>query len=377
MSVVLNKLKLYNFRNHRSFTLIKPKKTVIIIGKNAAGKTNIIEAVQLISRITSFRNPKWQTVVTIGEDIACIQAEFSQNERVLDITMDIQKGKRSYSLNNKKKNKNTIIGLIPAVLFIPDDLSLVKNSSETRRNLIDGLGEQLSSTYRKITTDYQKIIKQRNNILKKQREQGLCSLVQESWDESLIQVGALLFTHRVRLYKKLLEKTIFYYHELSQNEELTGVYIPSFSVLGTTHTNSGLTELTKDAVEALLRRTLEELRLEEWGRAKSLVGPHRDEILFFIDGYEVRQYASQGQQRSIALALKLAELALIQEIGGNQALLLLDDVMSELDEKRRAALIKIIDGELQTFITATDLNYFDEELIKNAQIINLDEKSIT
>jgi DNA replication and repair protein RecF len=374
MSVVLNKLTLYNFRNHSSFVLDQPKKTVIIIGRNAAGKTNIVEAVQLISRMDSFRHPKWPTVVKSGEDVSFIQADFSQNERLLTIKMDIQEGRRSYSLNDKKRNRSSMMGLVPAVLFVPDDLSLIKESSEARRNLIDELGEQLSPTYRKITADYQKIVKQRNSLLKEQKENGVCSLVQESWDDNLIQIGALLFTHRLRLYKKILDKATLYYQELSQGEELTGVYIPSFFSRRNHTTITELTDLTKEVVEELLRQTLEEVRTEEWSRAKTLVGPHRDEILFFIDKYEVRQYGSQGQQRSIALSLKLAELAVVQEISGNQPLLLLDDVMSELDERRRTALIKVIDGDLQTFITATDLSCFNETVLKNAQIINLDNE---
>jgi DNA replication and repair protein RecF len=354
--------------------LQQPKKTIIIIGENAAGKTNIIEALQLVSRMDSFRNPKWQNVVTSQEQNAAIEASFIQNNRNLDIKMVIEEGKRSYFLNDKKRNKNEIKGLIPAVIFIPDDLNLIKDSSDARRKLVDELGEQLSQTYTKIVTDYQKIVKQRNNILRDQREQQTCSLLLESWDESLLKVGAQLFTHRISLYKKLIDKTKDFYHELSPNETLSSSYTPSFSQTSTEYTTNTLIELTKEEVESLLRQKLNDVRTEEWARAKTLIGPHRDEIQFFIDDYEVRQQGSQGQQRSIVLALKLAELALIQEIGGNQPLLLLDDVMSELDESRRYALIKAIDGQLQTVITATDLSTFDERILQNAQIINLNKR---
>jgi DNA replication and repair protein RecF len=376
MSVVLNELKLYNFRNHKSFLLRQPKRIVIIIGKNAAGKTNIIEALQLVSKLDSFRKPKWQTVITTGEDIASIEGSFIQNERNLAIKVDFEENTRSYFLNEKKKNRNTIKGLVPAVLFTPDDLVLVKAPSEARRNLVDELGEQLSQTYSQISTDYHKIVKQRNSVLKEQHERVVDPLIQESWDENLIKVGSLLFIHRVRLYKKLVDKASVFYQKLSENEELTSIYRPSFSTENTVFTDAELITLDKNDVEELLRCTLKRIQSEELARAKSLVGPHRDEITFFINNYEARQQSSQGQQRSIALALKLAELALIQEINGNQPLLLLDDVLSELDENRRTALIEALDGQLQTIITATDLHGFDESVLKNAQIINLDERAI-
>jgi DNA replication and repair protein RecF len=375
MSVILEELRLCNFRNHTSFSLKNPERIVIIIGHNAAGKTNIIEAIQLVSMMESFRNPRWQTVVTNGEENAAIQASFLQEGRLLDIQLNIQGGKRFYSCNDKNKKQNMIKGLIPAVLFIPDDLSLVKGSAEARRGLLDNLGQQLSSTYLKILTDYHKIVRQRTLILKEQRQAPSYSLVQESWDENLIHTGALLFTHRVRLYKRLLDKARVLYQEISSSEDFTSNYNPSFHRLGVEYSDDELLALDKTEVEGYLRQTAEIVRSEEWARAKSLVGPHRDEIIFFINGCEARQFASQGQQRSITLALKLAELALIQEIKERQPLLLLDDVMSELDENRRDALIKVLDGRTQTFITATDLSCFDERLLKNAQIIDLDARN--
>jgi DNA replication and repair protein RecF len=371
MSVVLKKLELCDFRNHQSFLINDPRKLIIIVGKNATGKTNIIEALQLVSMLESFRNPSWQNVVANNHKEAAVKAQFLQNERLLDIRMDIKEGKRVYSLNGKKRIRTTLQGLVPAVVFVPDDLSLVKDSSEIRRKLLDDIGQQLSSTYRDILNEYQKTVRQRNIILREQRESDTHSLVLESWDENLLLLGASLFIHRVKLYDRLIKKASEFYTQFSDGELLTSVYVPSFSCLNKEYTNEELSTMTKKQAHELLCHTREYVRGDEWARGKTLVGPHRDEIVFFIGSYEARRYGSQGQQRSVALALKLAQLAVVQEISGNQPILLLDDVMSELDKKRRSALVEVLAEQVQTIITATDLSFFNEKLLTNAQIIEL------
>jgi DNA replication and repair protein RecF len=380
MSVVLKELKLHNFRNHRSFSLEAARQLIIILGANAIGKTNIIEALQLVSMLESFKNPRWQNVITTTEESGDVQARFLQNERLVDIQMTIKEGKRSYSLNGKNKLKNALKGLIPAILFVPDDLMLVKDSSEVRRKLLDDIGQQLSSTYLDLLTDYQKTVRQRNAILREQREKwenNLYPPLLESWDENLLTLGSLLFIHRIKLYKRLSEAASTIYAGLSKGELLTSQYIPSFGKTSVGYTDEELLDMDKITVKQLLTTMRAAIHNEEWIRMKTLVGPHRDEIMLFINGNDVRQYASQGQQRSVALALKLAQLTVVQEISGNQPLLLLDDVMSELDEDRRAALINVIDGQIQTVITATDLDCFNKEILKNAQIIDLGKSSPT
>jgi DNA replication and repair protein RecF len=375
MTVILKELKLHNFRNHCSFSLTEPQKLIIIIGANATGKTNIVEAIQLVSMLESFRNPLWHEVVTTTKETGDIEAHFSQNGRLLNIRMDINEGKRIYSLNGKAKKRYDLKGLIPAVIFVPDDLTLIKDSPEVRRRLFDDIGQQLSPTYLTIFNDYQKTVRQRNIILKKQREEGQLpssySSVLSAWDENLIQLGALLFVHRIKLYKRLVESAFENYKRLSEGETLTSRYLPSFNKLGVDYDDEELVGMDKKIVEDLLKHTRDVVREEEWARSKTLVGPHKDEIQFLIKGYDARRYGSQGQQRSVALALKLAQLSVVQNISGNQPLLLLDDVMSELDTKRRAALIEAIEGQVQTIITATDLSYFNDKLLKNAQIIEL------
>jgi DNA replication and repair protein RecF len=285
--------------------------------------------------------------------------------------MDINEGKRQYSLNGKKKLRGSLKGIVPAVIFTPDDLSLIKDSAEARRRLIDDIGQQLSAVYQEIITEYQKTVRQRNSILKEQREGRYHPHILESWDENLLSLGSSLFLHRLKLYKRLVDKASGFYACFSDGETLTSRYIPSFNRLGVEYTDEELLDMEKERIVELLTRAHEVVRDEECARAQTLIGPHKDEILFSIEGYNARSYGSQGQQRSIALALKMAQLAVIQEISGNQPILLLDDVMSELDKKRRSMLIQTLAQDIQTVITATDLSYFNEELLKDAQIIEL------
>ena len=369
--MIIKELRLSNFRSHRIFSLHQPKQLIIITGNNATGKTNIIEAIQLLTMLESFRNPTWSALVGEDADKVVIKAEFLQNERNLEIQMDIEGGRRSYSLNGKKKNKADLVGLVPSIVFVPDDLALVKDVPEARRKLIDDTGQQLSSTYLRLLTDYHKTVRQRNKILKEHNKVAYNTLLLESWDDNLIVLGALLLTHRIRLYRRYMEKVECFYSQITQNELFSSKYIPSFSDPHEKITDEELVDMGKEEFEKKLKESLEKVRDLEWIRAKTMVGPHRDEIVFYIDGLEARKFASQGQQRSIALALKLGQLALIKEMSGKQPILLLDDVMSELDETRREALIKAIDGQMQTIITATDLSCFNKTLLENAQVIEL------
>ncbi|MDR2196971.1 MAG: AAA family ATPase [Coriobacteriales bacterium] len=423
MEAVLKNLQLRNFRNHADVSLHAEKQQLILIGKNAVGKTNIIEALQLISMLSSFRTSRWHDIPLSHQDDAdtasdaypesargaVVQAEFDQNGRQLEIKLTINEGRRQYFLNDKKRTRDELMGLIPTVLFVPEDLDIIKGPAERRRSLLDTVGQQLSHTYHKILTDYQRTLRQRNRLLRQQRESGSrfgytgeparppesdgltgytapdepsspdgytgptnsgglrgyasrSTLIQESWDESLITIGAQLFVNRLKLYKRLAEKAAAYYAELSEGERLTSAYIPGFGAVG---------EHSRSEVEAAYRQQLDVLRNEERARGSSLIGPHRDEISFAIDGRDARTFGSQGQQRTIALACKLAELDLICEISGNTPLLLLDDVMSELDGRRRSALLTLLNREICAVITATDTDGLDADLLKKAQIIRL------
>jgi DNA replication and repair protein RecF len=361
MSLIIDSVKLCEFRSYQQLDLSIEKDVVIIVGPNAKGKTNIIEALQLVTMLESFRNPAWNDICRRGTDASSVIIE-SHWQRDIELKLFIENNNRQYFLNDKKKNKSDLYGLMPSVLFIPDDLLIIKSSAGARRQLIDTLGSQMSKTYVSICQDYNKIVKQKNNLLKEDYCDKNCL---ESWNNSLVNVGIQLYNHRRRLFIKLVDAASVIYAGISGGEQLKAEYVPTWRDVAGGCDGGEMDETTLFS-EALVVAFEEERR-----RMTALIGPHRDDIVFYIDGLDARHFASQGQQRSLVLALKIAEVELLKEIMGYSPVLLLDDVMSELDERRRFAIIDIVREKTQAFITTTNLDYFNRDILDESQIVRL------
>lgn len=363
-----------HFRNYPSFELNDIGPLTVFVGRNAIGKTNIVEGIELLTALSSFRNPTARQLVEWGSNGARLRATFVSAARNLDLELRIADGKKSYALNGKPKKIQTLKGLLPAVAFTPDDLDLVKGSQGSKRAALDSLGSQLSSNYYVIRKDYEKILQHKNRLLKEEGSQAYLDAV----DETLLTVGVQLYCYRSSLFAKLLREIERYYREITDgNESIQAVYVPSWEEHDPERTDTFI--LGKDEALAAMHGTLRERREEERRRRHAVVGPHADRIEFFIEGKNARMYGSQGQQRSLVLSFKLAEVALIRDMLDQKPVLLLDDVMSELDEQRRNALVGFISGDIQTFITTTNLQYFSEDILAQARVIDLgtaeDERS--
>lgn len=333
----------------------------ILVGPNAIGKTNLIEAIQLLTETTSFRNPAWSELIRWDAPEARLRLHAEDGERRHDVEMRVSSaGRRSYTLNGKpKKSVSAISGLIPCVMFTPEDLRLVKDSADKRRAALDGIGVQLSETYGRLKVEYDRVVRQRNALLKQEQldDDSLAP-----WDERLVTLGAKLTQHRMGLFEKVSAEASVVYGALA-DENMSSHYLPSWS-------RDGMAAGQENLVQAL-EDHLSKKRDEERSRGVTLVGPHRDEIVFEVGGRNARSYASQGQQRTIALAWKLAEVAVVQRVSGARPILLLDDVMSELDEKRRHSLAGIVGAQVQTVITTTNLGYFEKNMLESAQVVEL------
>lgn len=366
MDLYLEYIKLKNFRSYESFELTELGPLTILVGPNAIGKTNIIEAIQLITTQTSFRNPLIRQLIHISSDKGSVTTNVTDGNRQLELELCLSENKKSFLLNQKSKRTVDLKGLIPSVTFTPDDLNLIKGPMSARRNIFDYVGFQLSKNHYLIYKDYEKVIKHKNKMLK----EGSSSLMLDSIDEMVITCGAQLCCYRYFLFKKMLIYISQYYEKITQGKEsLSACYIPSWCEYNP-ETNVSI-DFDRDTARIYLEEALKIERKKEVERKRSSIGPHTDKIEFFIDGRNASIYGSQGQQRSIVLAIKLAEVALIKEILNQKPLLLLDDVMSELDESRRNALIELIEGDIQTFITTTSLLYFEKALLDKAQIVDL------
>ena len=359
MSLRVTRVELQDFRSYESFELLPDDKITVVVGPNAVGKTNIIEAVQLLTATSSFRNPGWGECVRWGAEQASLVLEAEGDGRKLETRLVISaSGRRTYSVNGSTKRKlSDVAGVLPCVVFTPDDLRMVKDSADRRRGAIDGVGDQLSPAYFALRGEYEKTVRQRNALLK---TPSFDNEVMSALTERLTDRGEAFSAHRKRLFHRLAKRLEHVYSELVPGETLTAVYESSWVKRG----------LEEDG-EGSFQEALEQCREEEGARGTTLIGPHRDEIRFLIDGRDARAFASQGQQRTIALAWKLAEVSVITDVGGQPPVLLLDDVMSELDEARRHALTAFVGEAAQTIVTTANIGYFEPSMVDRARIVSL------
>lgn len=370
MTLSIEHIGFTNFRNYERFELNDIGALTLFVGPNAVGKTNIVEGIQLMTALSSFRHPLIDQVIKHGESYSRTEARVTGDDRVLDIVMLLESHKRKYTLNGKARRPADLKGLIPSVSFTPDDLDLVKGSMSVRRTAIDALGSQLSPNHYLIKKDYEKVIRYKNRLLKEEAQVALI----DSINETLVTCGAQLACYRAALFAKLAPEISRRYADIAQGEKLQVTYVPSWIASVSRETPCGVASFSRDEARDALTSALKARRGEELARRKSVVGPHSDEIGFYIEGKNAGNYGSQGQQRSIVLACKLAEASIIEDMLSQKPVLLLDDVMSELDEHRRHALVEFISGDMQTFITTANLAYFDDSLLKNASVVQLGEE---
>lgn len=346
-------IKLENFRNYKRKKFSDFGEFNILVGPNAVGKTNVIEAIQLMTELSSFRHPRLSDIILKGAEWSRIEANTEEDN--LSLFID---NKKTYKLNYKNKNYK---GLYPSVTFTPDDLIMVKGGNSLKRDAIDSLGGQLSKNYYTVRKDYSKALRQKNKLLK----ETISNKTLQSINDVLVVTGAQLICYRHELLKKVEPILADFYKKITgSNEELSIAYEPSF-VIDT---------YERDTVRDNFKNSLEANILDEQNKRKSIIGPHADRIKFMLNEEDAQTFASQGQQRSIALAFKLTELQLIENILNKTPILLLDDVMSELDASRRKMLIEFVKDKTQVFVTTTNLDYFEKEALEKANIIELCHK---
>ena len=358
MSFLIESLELSRFRSYERARLCFSPDLTIITGPNASGKTNCIEALQLLTEGDSFRTTNWRDLPLWGFDRARATLHATDQGRERSVTLYVEEGRRRYQVNGKAiRGSGTLAGCIPCVLFTPADLRLVRESAAQRRDELDELGSQISHGYLRLRQEYKKILQQRNRLLKDEQWTGP---VFEAWTERLIEVGVSLTQRRIALFEQLSPALVEAYARIDPDCALEVRYATDWAC-----------EPDVSPDQETLRRALQAATDAERARRSTVVGPHHDDLLFILGGQSARQFASQGQQRSIALATKIAEIDVISALTGARPLLLLDDVMSELDERRRMALTEYVGATVQTVITTANIDYFHPELLKRAALIDV------
>ncbi|MGN0047191.1 MAG: DNA replication/repair protein RecF [Eggerthellaceae bacterium] len=369
MSFRVSRISLATFRNYRAFSCQGFGNLNIFVGPNATGKTNLLEAVELTTALSSFRNPQTTELIAWDEPEAKISLEVEDGPRRNTITLQVSEGKKTFGLNGKKASRSDLAGMVPSVLFSPDDLRLVKDGSSLKRRALDAMGEQISGAYRAVRRDYEKIIRQKARLLK----EGVDATYLSSVNDTVAMVGTQLELYRRQISLGISSLISDVYRDMmGKPERVEFVYLPSWESPESENGALGDDYLSREAILREFQEALVAMEAQELARGRCLVGPHLDVPRFLVEGRDASLFASQGQQRSVALSFKMSQLLYIQEKTGHKPILLLDDVMSELDEVRRSALMAYISSDTQTFITTTNLNYFTKDELAEAQVFALE-----
>ena len=337
-------IELENFRNYRHLTLEFDKKLNIITGNNAQGKTNLIESLFIMSLGKSFRTNKDSEMIGFDMDFSRSRSVIYDDDKETEIEIIYNNEGKVIKVDGVKLRKSAdLLENVYIVVFSPDDLRIIKDGPESRRRFVDRELCQIKPVYYSDLGNYKRVLKQRNFLLKnKYKDMSLF----EVFDESLAEYGTRIIEERYRFSSRLSEISRKIHSEISNGSEMLDVEYETFFKKGFTK---------EDYKEELIKNFESDIN-----KGYTSAGPHKDDLLISINGKDIRAYGSQGQQRTASLSLKLAELELIRQETGKNAVLLLDDVLSELDVQRQRYLINSM-KDIQVFITATDI---DENLRK-------------
>lgn len=347
--MTIEQLEICNFRNYEIASFSFDKETNVLYGDNAQGKTNVLESIFLAGTTKSHRSSKDKDMIRMGQEEGHIRMFIEKKELLHKIDVHLKKhANKGIAVNgNGIKKSSELIGISNIIFFSPEDLSIIKNGPSERRRFINMELCQLDKYYLHYLTKYNKILQQRNNLLKQISFKRELKDTIEVWNLQLIENGKKIIKERTLFINELNEIICSIHNKLSGGkEEIEIVYEPNVSE------NLFDEKLFLSEEKDLLMKTTH-------------VGPHRDDICFLINGQDVRKFGSQGQQRTAALSLKLAEIQIVRRNIKDDPILLLDDVLSELDRKRQNYLLESIKG-IQTIITCTGL----EEFIKSGININ-------
>jgi len=335
----INKLALTNFRSYPSLELNLSPGTTTFIGDNGSGKTNIAEALIYLSFLSSHRVSSNAPLITLGSQQAIIRAEIERDDRVLQIDLEINatKANRARINGNPTRSQREILGACQIVYFSPEDLDLVRGEPGTRRDFLDRLLITRAPRLAGVISDYERVIKQRNALLKTRASTN--ALV--PWNEQLIKFGAQLTAERISLIEALNPWVSKNYANLNEVKAASIAYKCS---------TEGVTNNTDTNIEVLSKR-LEEVAYQEIERGVSLIGPHRDDLHLQLGDFPAKGYASHGESWSMAISLRIGSFNLLKS-EGTEPILILDDVFAELDTSRRNQLMAVTQLAEQTIITA-------------------------
>lgn len=380
--MILTRLQLQHFRNYVRLDLPLTSGSTLLHGPNGAGKTNVVEAIFALATTKSFRARSDRELIDRNEDpgeapflFARIQGDVVADER--SIRVEILVGneaaspsetsaiRKRFRLNGIPRRASDVVGQVKAVLFAPTDVDIITGSPSTRRRYIDLMLCQVDPSYLRLLQAYQRVVQQRNAVLTRLEPRSHPGVL-EFWDEKLVSEGAELIARRIALMTRLSTFASGMYANLAgRRETLSVAYCPN---VGPLNGDDDIPAAFRARLQAEARRSLDQ--------RVTLVGPHRDDLALLIDGVSLQSYGSRGQHRTAALALRMAEAKYIQDRTGEQAVLLLDEALSELDDDRRASLLAFVGQHPQVILTATTAAAFPAEFRRHAALLHVSSGTV-
>lgn len=332
----INNVKITNFRNYDKEEIKLKKNINLFFGENAQGKTNIIESIFIMSIGKSFRSKKDTELIKFNEEKAIIEVLYEKKDRSGKIKIEISNKKEVYINGIKIQKLSELLGNINIVIFTPDDINIIKEGPQNRRRFLDIMISQLKPNYMYNLNLYIKTLEQRNNYLKQIKKESKDPDLLEIWDEKLVDYAEKIYNYRYEYIEKIKEKISDIHRDMTDGKENIKIkYISDYT------TREGYLKKLKDV------RKIDILK------GYSSIGIHKDNFIIYLNSKDVGSFGSQGQQRSSVLSLKMAELRVIEEEIGESPILLLDDFMSELDNRRKSNFLENIKNT-QVIITSTE-----------------------
>jgi DNA replication and repair protein RecF len=368
----LTSIELTNFRNYSHLSLDFSDSVNVFLGENAQGKTNLLEAIYVLAIAKSLRTSHDKDLIKWDQEYGKIKGRVVKRNDTIPLELIISgKGKKAKANHLEKQRLSEYVGLCNVVMFAPEDLGLVKGGPALRRRFIDMEMGQIAPVYLHLLSDYQRVLHQRNAFLKKnwEKQSGSGPFLDVLTDK-LIVLAADIVSRRLRFVSSLNSWAGPIHEEISQGrEKLQLNYHSSVREVSDTEDQSKIAEVYE--------KVFSRLRTRETDRGVTLAGPHRDDLDFIVNGHDVQMFGSQGQQRTAALSVKLAEIELIHQETGDYPLLLLDDVLSELDDLRKTHLLAAFKEKVQTFVTTTSIDGLDQRLIERAALFHIHQGTVT
>lgn len=361
----LTELSLKQYRNYQAQTVSFSPHINVLIGENAQGKTNLLEAIYVLALTRSHRTSNDRELIKFGEAFAKITGKVARADKTTTLELVVaNQGKKARVNGIEQAKLSQYLGQLNVVLFAPEDLTIVKGSPAQRRRFIDMEFGQMNPRYLYALSQYKALLKQRNQYLKQLKYHQQHDLVLLSvLSDQLADFGGQIVAERTRLLAQMSEFAAVIHQTIASDKEQLAF-----------HYQSQVAEADRAsaaAATAALSQLFESNRAREIEQGTTLVGPHRDDVAFMVNGKNVASFGSQGQQRTTALAVKLAEIDLMKAQTGEYPLLLLDDVLSELDDNRQTHLLAAIQDKVQTFLTTTSLDGIIEDLIETPEVFHV------